>query len=79
MKIDIISPSKTLFSGDAELVQLPGTLGSFEILNDHAPIVSSLKEGQVKVITDDKQTLFFDVKGGVTEVLQNKIIILVKT
>ena len=76
MTIEIINPDKTIYSGEAELVQLPGKDGSFEILNNHAPLISVLKEGKVKLVDKSKQTLFFDIKGGVIEVLQNKVLIL---
>lgn len=76
MKLEIITPEKTLFEGDVDLVQLPGIDGSFEILNNHAPLVSVLKEGKIKIRDDAKKEQFFDVKGGVIEVLKNKVIVL---
>ena len=76
MKVDIITPDKKLYSGEANLVQVPGTQGSFEILKNHAPIISTLKTGQVKLIDPNKQTVLFDIKSGVIEVLNNTITIL---
>jgi len=76
MTIEIINPDETIFSGEADLVQLPGKDGSFEILNNHAPLISVLKEGKIKVIDKNKNTQFFEIKGGVIEVLRNKILIL---
>lgn len=76
MNIEIINPDETIFSGEVDLVQLPGKDGSFEILNNHAPLISVLKEGKVKVVDKSKQTQFFEIKGGVIEVLRNKILIL---
>ena len=76
MNIEIINPDKTIFSGEVDLVQLPGKDGSFEILNNHAPLISVLKEGKVKVTDKSKNTQFFEIKGGVIEVLRNKILIL---
>jgi F-type H+-transporting ATPase subunit epsilon len=76
MKIEIINPDKTIFEGEVDLIQLPGKDGSFEILNNHAPLISVLKEGKVKVIDKDKKTLFFDIKGGVIEVHKNKVLVL---
>ncbi len=76
MLLEIITPDTTLYSGEVQLVQLPGKDGSFEILNHHAPIISVLKSGKVKVTEANKNTLYFDVKSGVVEVLQNKILIL---
>ena len=76
MFLEIITPDRKLFSGQAKSVKLPGKDGSFGILNNHAPIIASLKKGIVKV-TDDKLAIQnFDIKGGVVEVLKNKIIIL---
>ena len=76
MKLEIITPSSTLFSGDVTLVQLPGIDGLFEILKSHAPLVSALKEGRVKVVDDQNQTQFFDIRGGVVEVSHDKILLL---
>ena len=76
MTIEIINPDETIYSGEADLVQLPGKDGSFEILNNHAPLISVLKEGKIKVIDKNKNTQFFEIKGGVIEVLRNKILIL---
>jgi F-type H+-transporting ATPase subunit epsilon len=76
MHVEIINPDKTIFSGEAEMVQLPGKDGSFEILNNHAPLISVLKQGKVKVVGADKKAVFYDINGGVIEVLQNKVLIL---
>lgn len=76
MNIQIITPDKTVFEGEVTLVQLPGLDGSFEILNNHAPIISALKAGAVKVKTTDEKPLFFDISGGVVEVLNNKVLVL---
>ncbi len=76
MQLEIITPEKTTYSGEVSLVQLPGIDGSFEILNNHAAMISVLKEGKIKVQDAQKQTLYFDVKGGVVEVLRNKVLVL---
>ena len=76
MRLEIITPETTLFAGDVSLVQLPGIDGSFEILDNHAPMISVLKEGKVKVQDAQKQAQFFDIKGGVVEVLFNKVLVL---
>ena len=76
MNIEIITPDKTLFEGTATLVQLPGIDGSFEILNNHAPLISALKKGKVKYIDSAEKTNFIEIKGGVIEVLKNKILVL---
>jgi F-type H+-transporting ATPase subunit epsilon len=75
MKVEIISPDKLIFEGEAESLQLPGKDGSFGVLNDHAPIISSLAEGSVKLNTNEG-VKSFDINGGVVEVLHNKVIVL---
>lgn len=76
MNIEIINPDKIIYSGKVDLVQLPGKDGSFEVLNKHAPLISILKEGKIKIIDKNKNTQFFDIKGGVIEVLHNNVLIL---
>ena len=76
MNIEIVNPDKTIFSGEADVVQLPGKDGSFEILNNHAPLISVLRKGKVKVVDRDKKEQFFEINGGVIEVLKNKVLIL---
>jgi len=76
MKIEILTPDQTVFSGEATLVQLPGIDGSFEILKNHAPLISALGSGKIKVQDENKQNQFFEIKGGVVEVLKNKILVL---
>ncbi len=75
MKLQIITPDTELFSGEVNTVVVPGSDGEIGILNGHAPLVSSLSEGKVKVKIDNGATIF-EVKGGVIEVLNNNIIIL---
>ena len=77
MKLSIISPDNVLYTGEnVHLVQLPGIDGSFEIMNNHAPLISVLKKGKIKVENKGETPLFFDVNGGVIEVLHNKVLIL---
>ena len=75
MVLEIISPDKTIFQGEVDSLQLPGTSGSFGILNNHAPIIATLKAGVVKVQQDGSEKLF-EVAGGVVEVIKNKVIVL---
>ena len=77
MKVDIISPENVIYSGEALLVSVPGTKGSFEIMNNHAAIISSLSKGQTKVKSKDAEEKFFDINGGLVECSNNKINILV--
>jgi F-type H+-transporting ATPase subunit epsilon len=76
MFLEIISPEKKIFSGDAEAVKLPGVDGSFGVLDNHAPIIAALKKGIVKVTDSNKNVENFEINGGVVEVLNNKVIVL---
>ncbi|NOX86732.1 MAG: ATP synthase F1 subunit epsilon [Chlorobi bacterium] len=77
MKVEIITPDREIYKGEAYLIQLPGIDGSFEILNNHAPLISALKEGRIKLKkSKESKDEFYEVKGGVIEVLNNKVIIL---
>ena len=75
MRLEIVTPDKNLFEGEASSVVCPGIEGSLGILNNHAPMIVALKEGQIKVKTEGSEELF-DIKGGVVEVLKNKVIVL---
>lgn len=77
MRLEIVTPDTTLFEGDeVSLVQLPGIDGSFEVLDHHAPLISVLKKGAVKVEIKGSAPKFFEINGGVIEVLKNKVLIL---
>jgi F-type H+-transporting ATPase subunit epsilon len=79
MKIEILTPEKKLFSGDAYGVQMPGLTGSFEVLEMHAPLISALKAGTVKVLGNKQQDLAkFSIQGGFVEVLHNQVTVLVE-
>jgi F-type H+-transporting ATPase subunit epsilon len=75
MTLEILTPDKKVFEGDVTAVTVPGTLGSFQILKDHAPIISTLEDGPV-IIKASTGEETFNIKGGVVEVLDNKIIVL---
>ena len=79
MFIEIITPGKKIFEGEVKLVQLPGSKGQFEILKDHAPIISTLVEGPIKVVEKSGEVHLFKVDGGVIENKANKIIVLVES
>ena len=76
MNVQIITPDKELFAGEAKLAQFPGLDGSFEILNNHAPMISALRAGKVKLRFDDETEKYFDIRAGVVEVLNNKLLVL---
>ncbi|MCR5444116.1 MAG: hypothetical protein K6E96_00335 [Bacteroidales bacterium] len=78
MKVKITKPDSTLYDGEAKLIQLPGTGGLFEILNNHAPIISSLGRGAIRLVADDDQEQTFDIRGGVVKGQQNDLLILVQ-
>jgi F-type H+-transporting ATPase subunit epsilon len=78
MFLEILTPEKKVFAGETKLFKVPGTNGSFEVMDKHAPIISTLDEGQLKIITKDDQTKVFFVKGGVLEVKNNHAILLVE-
>ncbi|MFZ4784410.1 MAG: ATP synthase F1 subunit epsilon [Flavobacteriales bacterium] len=76
MNVEIITPETTLYQGEASYIFLPGSDGSLGVLNNHAPLISSLKKGTVKVKDNAGKEHKFEVKGGTVEVFNNKIIIL---
>src|SRR5450432_213880 len=79
MNLEILTPEKRLFSGDVYGVQLPGVSGMFEVLDRHAPLVSALKPGKLKVLKDKNNHLaFFDIQSGFVEVIHNKVSVLVE-
>ncbi|NPA68623.1 MAG: ATP synthase F1 subunit epsilon [Chlorobi bacterium] len=78
MFLEIVTPEKTLYSNEVKYVKVPGSKGEFGILKNHAPVISALEKGKIKVTEPDEKEIFFDIKGGVIEVLKNNIIILLK-
>ena len=90
MQLEIVSPEARIFSGEVNSVTVFGALGSFQILNNHAPVVSTLVKGRVKIQGDlqletealehftkeDQNTYFFDINSGAIEMRNNKIILL---
>ena len=78
MFLEIITPDKKIFAGEVTSVQVPGSMGQFQMLKNHAPIISTLINGKVNVKTD-KETLSFNVKGGVVEMLNNKVVVLAES
>jgi F-type H+-transporting ATPase subunit epsilon len=89
MHLEIVSPEATLFSGEVSSVILPGLVGEFELLNNHAPVISLLKEGNVKIngnitLEEDVEKLFtksdkgfwLPIASGTLEMKDNKVIVL---
>ena len=76
MQLDIVTPDEQIYTGSIKLVKLPGVDGSFEILKNHAPIISTLEKGKIKIIEENNEVKFFKINDGVVEVQNNKIIVL---
>lgn len=80
MLLEILTPERRIYSGDVYGVQLPGVSGLFEVLNRHAPMVSALTKGQIKVLVNAKagNNQLFSIEGGFVEILDNKATVLVE-
>ena len=79
MNLEILTPEKKLYSGEVYGVQMPGISGSFEVLEKHAPLISALKPGRLKVLKDTQNHMAnFDIQAGFVEVLNNKVTVLVE-
>ena len=78
MTVEIITPQETIYKGDAKLVQVPGTKGSFEILNSHAPIISTIDKGTIRIVEEDDSEKLFEVKTGLIEVKENIVSLAVE-
>ena len=76
MLLEIITPENKLFEGEVTSVKFPGTDGEFGILNNHAPIISTLTKGSIVVIDNNNESKNFDINGGVIEMQNNKVIVL---
>lgn len=79
MKLEIITPKERLYQGEVTLVSLPGTLGAFEILKNHAPVISTLSSGEIRIIDLEKNNHVFKVKSGLVEASNNVIWVLAET
>jgi F-type H+-transporting ATPase subunit epsilon len=79
MNLEILTPEKKIYSGEVYGVQMPGLTGSFEVLEKHAPMVSALKAGRLKILKDKQNHfVYFTIQSGFAEVLNNKVIVLVE-
>ena len=78
MILEILTPEKKIFSGEVYDVQLPGIDGLFEVLDKHAPLVSALKAGKLKILKDKVSAEHYDIQSGFVEVLNNKAMVLVE-
>lgn len=79
MKIEIITPDRKVYEGEIKSVRVPGKKGSFQVLKDHAPIISTLEAGSVFIVDQADIQKEFKISGGVIEVRANKIILLAES
>ncbi len=77
-QLEIVTPEASVFAGEVQSVQVPGALGSFQVLFNHAPIISTLGKGRMKLVKADGEELVYSMEDGVIEVLHNKAIVLVE-
>jgi F-type H+-transporting ATPase subunit epsilon len=78
MTLEILTPERKIFSGEVYGVQLPGISGLFEILDKHAPMVSALKAGKLKILTDKTSTVSYKIQSGFAEIINNKATVLIE-
>lgn len=78
LKVEIVTPRSTAYSAVAQAITLPGTLGPFQVLINHAPIISSLESGLIKIIDEDGHDVLFAANGGFAEVRSNVVSIVVE-
>ena len=78
MTLEILTPEKKIFSGEVNGVQLPGVAGIFEVLNNHAPMISALTKGKLKIIKNKSEVENYLIQGGFVEVLNNKATVLIE-
>lgn len=78
MILEILTPESKVFNGTVYGVQLPGISGLFEVLDKHAPMVSALKAGKLKILKEKNTILSYNIQSGFAEVLNNKTIVLVE-
>ena len=79
MKLNIVTPDKTIFEGEVLSSTFPGAGGAFQVLNNHAPIISALESGVLSYNTSTGENSSIKISGGVVEVSNNTIIVLVES
>lgn len=78
MFLEIVTPDEKVFEGEVESASFPGSDGSFQVLNNHAAMVSTLGKGDIRYKQEKKSEVFLLVEGGVVEVVNNKVNVLVE-
>jgi F-type H+-transporting ATPase subunit epsilon len=76
MHLKVISPDEFIYEGNVVLVQFPGTMGSFEVLHNHAPLIARIDKGRLKIIDEERNKFYLDVNSGIVEVRNNNIVLL---
>lgn len=79
LELEITTPSKRAYKGLVKSVTLPGTMGSFQALYNHAPLLSSLEVGKIKIVEENGAEKYFAISGGAVEILNNKVLVLADT
>lgn len=79
MQLDILTPERKVYNGEVYGVQLPGVEGSFEILQNHAPMVAALGKGSMKILKDKVNSETYRISGGFVETLNNKTTVLLES
>lgn len=78
MNISVLAPEREIFNGEIKAVKVPGVGGEFQILNNHAPLVSALDAGQVTIKKSNNEEMSFGIERGFIEVLNNEVSLLVQ-
>lgn len=78
MQLEIYTPEHKVYSGNVHGIMLPGTEGTFELLDRHAPIIASLGKGKMKILVDKNKTEVFEITAGFVEMLNNKATVLIE-
>lgn len=76
MKLEIITPEKKLYEGTVKSAVFPGAEGSFGVLGNHAPMIATLKKGNIEIIEESNTKKDFSINGGVVEIQKNSVIVL---
>ncbi|MGE5400799.1 MAG: ATP synthase F1 subunit epsilon [Ignavibacteriales bacterium] len=77
--LEVISPSKIAYAGNIRSITLPGTMGSFQVLYNHAPLISTIEIGKVKIVDENGSVRYFATGGGTVEVKDNKVLLLAES
>ncbi len=78
MYLEIITPDQQIYEGEVTTATFPGTNGSFQVLNNHAPMISTLGQGDIRYTEPKKKEQIISAEGGVVEVLNNKVVVLIE-